>query len=250
MDQPSLETSMKRALRYLDQHRMREAARLLRRCELKLDPVADARGEVTGWEVRLRCDDGTFHQLKDWDEGTRRWRHKAPMEHVDRALKAVVTNAQAVDAEWVEDGAVALTLRIRKKPSKGKARKAPRKTAVAGPPASGDGDRMTIGRLAYEPGFNQVWVDGQAFDLTRRPKARTCLQVLVDRKAFGEQSALSFKTEIDPYVRQKCGLPAPASGAEIRIHHYFNPKDSSYDQLRRLLITHCGRNGRYYLRVR
>jgi hypothetical protein len=108
----------------------------------------------------------------------------------------------------------------------------------------------TEGRFRYTPDFNDVWYNGSHYDLRTRAKARSCLQFLLDKKAFSPDTALSLESEIDPYVRKHSGdLPKTA---DIRIHHYFTDTKDKRRRLQRLkneIIRAAGRNGRFYLKL-
>ncbi len=121
---------------------------------------------------------------------------------------------------------------------------------AAGQSQSKVADRISIGRLSYLPGFDQVWLGGQLYDLSERPKARACIQFLVDRKAVDRTSACHLEKEIDPHVRAKCQLPKLPNYSETKIHYYFNPTKSKTARLGRELIRSAGRGtGRYFLNV-
>jgi hypothetical protein len=112
-------------------------------------------------------------------------------------------------------------------------------------------ERICIGRFSYLPGFHQVWLGTEVFDLSKRTKARACIEYLVDQRALDRKSARHFVTEIDPHVRKVCGLQRLPGYCEPKIQHYFNPTTSRVGQLGRELIKSAGRGtGRYYLDVR
>jgi hypothetical protein len=102
------------------------------------------------------------------------------------------------------------------------------------------------GRFGFEPGFKDVWLGGEHYDLRGRAKARFCIQYLVAKQAFNADSARHLEHEIDPFVRKKCQLPPPS---EIRIQHYFNDRSGKLSRLRGDLVKAAGRNGRFYLQV-
>ena len=102
------------------------------------------------------------------------------------------------------------------------------------------------GRLQYRPGFDEVWLDGNRYDLRKRTKARLCLQFLVEQEAFDAASARHLVDEIDPYVRTHGNFPR---AAEIQIKHYFNDRTGMLSKLRRELVRSAGRDGRYFLKV-
>lgn len=143
MDLPPSDRSQKRALRFLQTHRMKEAARLLRQCDLKVVPTPDGNGELTGWHIRLRCDDKTFHQLKVWDVNLGRWRHSDPMQDMDAALKAVVPGTRSVDAEWVDAKEVTWQIQVRSKPGAEAAKPARRTKRAAKAKPRSDEDSPT-----------------------------------------------------------------------------------------------------------
>jgi len=108
---------------------------------------------------------------------------------------------------------------------------------------------ITVGRLEYRAGFEDVWVGSEHYDLRDRTKARLCIQYLVEQKAFDVNSARHLKTEIDEYVRREGDFPR---SADIKIDHYFNdPHDpkKKLPGLRKALIEAAGRKGRYFLKV-
>lgn len=106
-------------------------------------------------------------------------------------------------------------------------------------------DMIVLGRIRYTPGFDDVWVDGEHFDLRKRRKARACLQYLVENRCFNEQAARHLENEIDPYVREQSGgLPKTA---DIRIHHYFVDAQNRFEKLRNLVCA-AGR-GRFFLKM-
>lgn len=104
----------------------------------------------------------------------------------------------------------------------------------------------SIGNFNFLANFEDVWFNGEHYDLRRRAKARFCLQYLVAKKAFDPVSARHLEKEIDPFVRNKCNLPPPS---EIRIQHYFNDRSGKLSRLRSELVKSAGRNGRFYLQV-
>jgi hypothetical protein len=106
-------------------------------------------------------------------------------------------------------------------------------------------DIIKLGRIDYRIGFDDVWVDGEHFDLRKRRKAKACLQYLIENKAFTATSARHLDTEIDPFVREQSGgLP---KAADIRIHHYFTAEKNRLEKLRSL-ICRAG-NGRFFLKL-
>ncbi|MDB6034902.1 MAG: hypothetical protein JWM16_5240 [Verrucomicrobiales bacterium] len=106
---------------------------------------------------------------------------------------------------------------------------------------------LSQGKLRYCPGFNDVWLDDQHFDLRERKKARLCIQYLVENSAFDAGSARHLIDEIDPHVR-KVGDFLPS--VEIKIDHYFTDKTGRLQKLRKGLIQAAGRNGRFFLKVK
>jgi len=104
-----------------------------------------------------------------------------------------------------------------------------------------------IGRLRYSPGFKDVWVDDDHYDLRTRRQAQLCLEYLVNCAAFDVESAKHLTDEIDPYVRQKGGF---RRRDDVRIDHYFNANKRVLPQLRKRLIVSAGRNGRFFLKVK
>jgi hypothetical protein len=123
---------------------------------------------------------------------------------------------------------------------------------IAGSPTTGAETvgMLQKGRLRFTPGFNDVWLGGEHYDLRKRRKARFCIEYLFEQGAFNEMTARHLEKEIDPYVRKKAGgLPPPN---DIRIHHYFVDRRDSrrrLEKLRKELIQAAGRNGRFYLTV-
>jgi len=105
---------------------------------------------------------------------------------------------------------------------------------------------LSIGRLLYRPGFEDVWLGDTHYDLRTRTKARLCIQYLVEQKAFDAKSARHLVDEIDPFVRER-GDYLPS--ADIKIDHYFNDKRGRLPKLRKELIAAAGGNGRYFLKV-
>lgn len=283
MELPPLDEIRKLVQVYLKSYRLKEGAAAWEACAAEVTPGV----EDEGCEVVLRCGNPTYDALKCWNDATREHQELMPMKQIERGLKAVLGRVRSVQVLWRDDGKPKLKIRVRRKQrAKGKrgssgarAREdggAKREEGESQKPGANseagivkangsagedgpcradlrrsvDGERVGIGRLAYTPGFLKVWVDGELFELSPRPKARACLRRMVERESFEEQSALHFLTEIDPEVRRQCQLPDLPAGADTRIHHYFNPKKSPYDRLRRLLIVCSGRCGRYYLKVR
>lgn len=105
---------------------------------------------------------------------------------------------------------------------------------------------VTHGRLRHLPGFNDVWLGGTHYDLSERPKARLCIQFLVEQNAFDPASARHLTDEIDPYVRQHGDYPP---SVDIKIDHYFKDHKGGLPRLRKELIVAAGRHGRYFLKV-
>ncbi len=103
-----------------------------------------------------------------------------------------------------------------------------------------------VGRFKYLEGFGQVWLGDELYDLRDRHTARTCIEFLVNKKAFDKDSACHLLEEIDPYVRMKCDYP---KSVEIKIDHYFNDQSGRLPQLRKDLIRAAGRNGKFYLKT-
>ena len=102
------------------------------------------------------------------------------------------------------------------------------------------------GRLRCGPGFEVVTVDGVAYNLHTRPKARLCIQYLFENGAFDAASARHLIDEIDPFVREQGGYPR---AAEIKIQHYFNSQDGELPELCKQLIGVVHGKGRYSLKV-
>lgn len=115
---------------------------------------------------------------------------------------------------------------------------------AAGPTGS-ENKRVSLGRLQYLPGFQDVWLGDEHYNLRKWKKAQLCLQFLIERKAFNAKSAVHLDREIDPFVRSGSGLP-PAPNSEVKIHHYFNDK-GPLRELCRQVVTAAGRR-RYFLK--
>ena len=112
-----------------------------------------------------------------------------------------------------------------------------------------DGIRK-LGRLQYRDGFNEVWLDGELFDLSTRAKARLCIEFLVAKKALDKKSACHFMDDIDPYVRRHGRFEALPPNSEPKLRQYFFPSKSKFAKLGERLIVSAGRGtGRYYLNV-
>jgi hypothetical protein len=104
-----------------------------------------------------------------------------------------------------------------------------------------------VGRLEYAPDFKLIRLGGQYFNLSSRPRARFCIQYMVEQRAFSEPAARSLRDEIDPYVREHTGL---LKAVAVKMTDYFaNERGLKLQELRRLLICAAGRNGRYFLKV-
>jgi hypothetical protein len=111
-------------------------------------------------------------------------------------------------------------------------------------------ERVRLGRFSYLPGFDQVWLGPEVFDLSDRPKARACIEYLVTKRALDRKSARHFEREIEPHVRKVCRLQKLPDYCEPKIQHYFNPTTGQMGRLGRELIKSAGRGtGRYYLEV-
>ena len=107
-----------------------------------------------------------------------------------------------------------------------------------------------LGRLQYREGFNEVWLDGELFDLSKRAKARLCIEFLVTKKSVDKKSACHFTDDIDPYVRRHGRLEALSPNSEPKLRQYFFPSKSKFAKLGERLIVSAGRgSGRYYLNV-
>jgi hypothetical protein len=65
---------------------------------------------------------------------------------------------------------------------------------------------------------------------------------MVVKEAVDEEAALDFATEIQPYVRERCGARAD----EPRLHNYFAGR---LTQLRTKLVRAVGRSGKFYLLI-
>ena len=111
---------------------------------------------------------------------------------------------------------------------------------------SNNGGFSTIGRLKYSDDFLDVWVGDEHFNLRNRPKAKLCLQYLIECKAFDPTSARHLVDEIDVYVRKAGNYE---KSAEIKIDHYFGDRRGVLPDLRKKLIHAAGRNGRFFLKT-
>jgi hypothetical protein len=114
-------------------------------------------------------------------------------------------------------------------------------------PSAGGEIIRTCGRFRYVDGFADIWLGDDHFDLRERPKARLCIQYLVENHAFCPTTARHFLDEIDVYVRDK-GNYLPA--ADIKIDHYFNDSTGRLPKLRKDLISVSGlRDGKFYIKT-
>ena len=104
---------------------------------------------------------------------------------------------------------------------------------------------LTLGRLEYRPGFADVWLEEEHFDLRQWDRARHCLAYLVKMRATTAATARHLVAEIDPYVRAQGGYPRAAA---IRIDHYFNDRGGKVRRLFQEVIQAAG-EGRYFLRA-
>ena len=102
------------------------------------------------------------------------------------------------------------------------------------------------GRLHYEEGCNQLYVDGEYFNLEKHERARLCLLFLINQGAWDRNSARHLRDEIDVFVR-RMGDYDPA--AAIKIDDYFKDPTGRLALLKNLLIESSGRDGKYYLKV-
>jgi len=105
--------------------------------------------------------------------------------------------------------------------------------------------KIHIGRMAYLPGFNDVWLDEVHIDMKPHGKARLCLQCLAENEAYNAESALHLVNEIDPYVRENGGFIKLAT---IKIADYFKDDTGQLKKLRQAMVQAAGKNGRYYLK--
>lgn len=184
---------------------------------------------------------------RKWD---RRLREKLQAQSV--WLGAMVEDARAAGRAFGEEERVSEALQVLMTfaEARSKASACAAKPAQPAADASAADGRLRVGRLSYLPGFNQVWLGDELFDLSHRPKARACVRYLVENRAFDADHARHLETEIDPYVRAQCQLPKLGAYSELRMHHYFNPSTSDVARLGRELIQPAGRNGRYFLKVK
>ena len=186
-------------------------------------------------------------RARKWD---RRLREKLQAQGL--WLGAMVEDARAAGRAFGEEEKVndALQVLMTFAEARSKASSRAAKPAQPAADASAADGRLRIGRLSYLPGFNQVWLGEELFDLSHRPKARACVRYLVENRAYDAAHARHLETEIDPYVRAQCQLPKLGAYSELRMHHYFNPSTSDVARLGRELIQPAGRNGRYFLKVK
>jgi hypothetical protein len=105
---------------------------------------------------------------------------------------------------------------------------------------------LSLGRLRYRPGFEDVWLGRAHYDLRTRTKARLCIRYLAEQRAVDGGSARHLIDEIDPFVRERGNFPR---AADIKIDHYFTDRTGKLSALRKELIGSAGRNGRYFLKV-
>jgi hypothetical protein len=110
----------------------------------------------------------------------------------------------------------------------------------------GAAEIQVLGRLRYLPGFADLWVGADHYDLRERTKARLCIQFLVESKAVDAESARHLTDEIDPYVRAHGNFPRLS---DIKIQDYFNAKRGNVPRLCKDLIVAVARSRRYFLKV-
>ena len=109
------------------------------------------------------------------------------------------------------------------------------------------GKILWCGKFGYRPGFVDVWLHDEPYNLRERTQARLCIQYLVENEAFSIDSARHFLTQIDPYVRTHSKSP---HAAEPKIDHYFTDPTGNLPALRKALIQATGlRDGRFFLKV-
>lgn len=109
-------------------------------------------------------------------------------------------------------------------------------------------EQIIVGsRLKYLPGFNDVWLDGEPYDLRKWGKARACLQLLIENQAFAADSAMHLVDEIDPYVREQNNLD-PAPHSSIKIQYYFKDGGPLRDLCKAIVKAVPGER-RYFLKV-
>jgi hypothetical protein len=121
-----------------------------------------------------------------------------------------------------------------------------------GPPTADEKNRSatihyhTIGNFHYLTGFNDVWVGGEHFDLSKNIRARLTLKYLVDNHAHDLDSAKHFLTDIEPYVRKKSDS---IKLQDIHIKDYFRDPSGQHARLRKLAVIAAGKNGKYFLKT-
>jgi len=123
---------------------------------------------------------------------------------------------------------------------------APAATEGTAAPSAKNSKDFVRGRLRCGSGFEDVWVGNAHYDLRNRPKARLCIQYLVENGAFDANSGRHLINEIDVYVRERGDYPR---AAEIKIDHYFSDRKGKLPKLRKDLIAVVHGKGRYYLKV-
>jgi hypothetical protein len=105
---------------------------------------------------------------------------------------------------------------------------------------------LTRGRLKWLPGCDTVWLDDKPHDLRKWKRARACLQYLVAKEAFAEDSARHLVDEVDVYVHGQMGTK-PSLRPTVKVQDYF--KDGG--ELREFCkeIVRPAGEGRYFLKV-
>jgi len=102
--------------------------------------------------------------------------------------------------------------------------------------------KIHLGRMAYLPGFNDVWLDGVYINMARFEKARLVLQCLADNKAHDVDSAMHLVDEIDVYVRNNSEFPKLRT---VKIADYFKGGGGQPKKIRDAVIRSAS-NGKYY----
>ena len=100
------------------------------------------------------------------------------------------------------------------------------------------------GRLHYEEGCNQLYVDGEYFNLQEHQRARLCLLFLINQGAWNRDSARHLRDEIDVFVRSMGEYDAAAA---IKIDDYFKDPTGRLFKLQKLLIRSSWGTGKYYI---
>ena len=108
--------------------------------------------------------------------------------------------------------------------------------------AAATNGKIHVGRLAYLPGFNDVWLDGEYIDMKPHGKARLVLQCLAENNAHDVDSAMHLVDEIDVYVRNNSEFPKLQT---VKIADYFKGGGGQPKKIRDAVIRSAGK-GKYY----